>query len=211
MNARVRHPLFARLYSRAAEHEGAEQVEHRRQLVDGLSGEVIEVGAGSGRNFGHYPPSVAAVAAVEPEPYLRREALRAAGSAPVPITVVDGVAEALGFDDGRFDAAVVSLVLCTVPDQGQALAELQRVVRPGGELRFYEHVRSRRRRLRMLLELGDRSTVWPRLTGGCHPNRDSLAAIEQSGFVVERVREFEFAPRRSEPELTYILGAAIRR
>ena len=155
-------------------------------MLDGLSGRVVEVGAGNGLNFPHYPASVDEVVAVEPEAYLRERAEGAARTAPVPIQVTGGLAGALPLEDTSFDAAVVSGVLCSVPDQEAALADLRRVLRPGGELRFYEHVRARgsfRARSQDAADL-----VWPRLMGGCHPNRDTLAAIERAGFRVERCR-----------------------
>src|SRR5688572_18111867 len=136
----VKNPFFARLYARMMEREDSAQVEHRREMLEGLSGRVFELGAGTGSNFAHYPAAVTEVVAAEPEPYLRERANAAAGSAPVKVEVVDATADPLPFEDASFDAAVVSLVLCTVPDQAGALAELGRVVRPGGELRFYEHV-----------------------------------------------------------------------
>ncbi len=101
---------------------------------------MVEVGAGSGANFAHYPTTVAEVIAVEPERYLRERAQHAAAQSPVSVSVSDGGADRLPDEDGSFDAGVCALVLCTVPDQQRALAELFRVIRPGGELRFYEHV-----------------------------------------------------------------------
>src|SRR5215471_5187520 len=132
------HPLYSRLYiaaRRPMERMGG--AEHRRELLDGLSGRVLEIGAGSGLNFAHYPPAVTGVVAVEPEPHFREKAREAAGTAPVPVRVEPGFADELEFGDGEFDAAVCSLVLCSVPDLPGALAEVQRVIRPGGELRFY--------------------------------------------------------------------------
>ena len=80
------------------------------------------------------------------------------------------------------DAAVASLVLCSVPDQHRALAELRRVLRPGGELRFYEHVIPSCQPRRLLLQAADHSGLWPKIAGGCHPARDTGAAIERAGF-----------------------------
>ena len=139
------HPRFARLYpgvAARADRRGA--AGHRRRLLHGLAGRVVEVGAGDGRNFGHYPPTVTAVVAIEPEPTLRALAAEAAREAAVPVTVIPGFADELPFADGEFDAAVASLVLCSVPDQARALSELRRVLRANGELRFYEHVIARR-------------------------------------------------------------------
>ena len=156
-------------------------------MLAGLSGRVIEVGAGTGSNFAHYPSTVEEVVAIEPEPYLREQALAAAAGAPIRITVLDGIADHLPVDDGSFDAAVTCLVLCTVPDQATALAELRRVLRPGGELRFYEHVLSDRPRVARSQRVVDR-VFWPHAFGGCHTARDTPAAIAQAGFEVERER-----------------------
>ena len=204
----VRHPLFARLYARVSERESAEQVGHRRETLAGLRGRVIEVGAGNGRNFGFYPAQVTEVIAVEPEPHLRGLASQAAPRAPVTINVVDAVAGALPFEDASFDAAVACLVLCTVPDQPAALAELQRVLRPGGELRFLEHVHAERQPLRAVQSFADASTLWPRLAGGCHAARDTLRAIEDAGFTVSDVRQFDFSPSPPLPAVPHILGRA---
>ena len=210
MTDAARHPLFARLYARMTEREHPLQAEHRRELLSGLTGRVLELGAGNGKNFALYPTSVTDVVALEPEPYLRGRALRAAGAAPVPVRVIDAVADSVPYLDGTFDAAVVSLVLCTVPDQARALGELRRVIRPGGELRFYEHVHANRQPLRAFLELADRSTIWPLVAGGCHPTRETLEAIAAAGFDVERSRRFGFAPVRFEPRVPHVLGLARR-
>jgi ubiquinone/menaquinone biosynthesis C-methylase UbiE len=206
----VHHPLFARLYARVSERESAEQIEHRRETLAGLSGRVLEVGAGNGRNFGFYPSDVTEVVAVEPEAHLRMLAQAAAGqpAIPVPIRVEDGVASALPAADASFDAAVACLVLCTVPDQAAALAELRRVLRPGGELRFLEHVHADRQPLRAVQSLGDVTRVWPLLAGGCHAARDTLRAIEDAGFTTTAVRRFDFSPGPPLPAVPHILGRA---
>ncbi len=114
---RVHHPIIARLLPRIiARAEARGQGEHRREVLSGLSGRVIEVGAGTGINFAHYPASVAAVLATEPEEHLRELAAQAARHAPVPVRVIDGVAEHLPVEDQSSDAGVVSLVLCSVYD-----------------------------------------------------------------------------------------------
>ena len=127
---RRNHPLFARMYARASGRaERAGQAALRTELLAGAHGRALELGAGNGLNFAHYPAAVETVVAVEPEPFLRRRATEAAATAPVPVEVVDGVADALPAPDGAFDVAVASLVLCSVPDQAAALAELRRVLR----------------------------------------------------------------------------------
>ncbi|MEU7002337.1 methyltransferase domain-containing protein [Nonomuraea sp. NPDC046570] len=201
------HPRFARAYiaaAEAADRRGGRA--HRERLLAGLAGRVIEVGAGSGRNFAHYPQAVTEVVAVEPDDTLREFATVAAKSAPVPVFVVAGHADALPGDDGGFDAAVVSLVLCTVPSASRALREIARVLKPGGQLRFYEHVRSPNALLGRLADLI--TPLWRRAAAGCHPNRDTLAAIERAGFTVEEVARFGFAPQPVIPRLAHILGRA---
>jgi SAM-dependent methyltransferase len=204
-------PRFARMYVRAAEN--AEQrgaTEHRKRLLGGLSGTVVEVGAGHGLNFPHYPAAVTEVIAIEPEPTLRARAAGAAANAPVPVRVLGGVADALPLEAASVEAAVASLVLCSVPDQMRALAELRRVLRPGGELRFYEHVIPNCRPRRLLLQAADHSGLWPRIAGGCHPARDTGAAIRRAGFEVESSERLMFAAARFEPAIPYVLGIARR-
>ena len=206
----ISHPLFARMWtlllSPGAEHAGA--AEHRDELLAGLSGRVIEVGAGNGLNFRHYPAAVTEVVALEPEPYLRDRAEQATAVAPVRVTVVAGVADALPADDDAFDAGVASLVLCSVPDQAAALHELRRVIRPGGELRFYEHVVARDRTAAGVQRGLDRLGIWPRVGAGCHLSRDTLTAIKDAGFVVERCRRFSFGP--GPFQIPHVLGSACR-
>jgi len=206
----TRHPLFARLYASGSSQEGEAQLACRHELLTGARGRVLELGAGDGRNFAFYPPAVEEVVAVEPEPYMRRRAQERADSARVPLRLVDAVADTLPFADGSFDVAVVSLVLCSVPDQSRALAELRRVVRAEGELRFYEHVQADSGALRVFLTAMDRSTVYPRLAGGCHPARDTLSAIRTGGFDVVGCRRFGLKLGALQPLIPHILGVARR-
>lgn len=205
-----RHPIFARVYARispAMDAQGA--AEHRRVLLAGLAGRVLEVGAGNGLNFAHYPPTVTEVLAVEPEPYLRAVAQAAAGQAPVPVRVADGTADALPAPGASMDAAVASLVLCSVPNQVHALGELHRVLRPGGELRFYEHVRADTAGLARVQRLAD--VIWPSLLGGCHTSRDTVAAITTAGFQITSVQRFRFPEGRlPQPAAPHVLGVAHR-
>ncbi|MHB1536989.1 MAG: class I SAM-dependent methyltransferase [Solirubrobacteraceae bacterium] len=183
--------------------------EHRRRLLAGSSGRVIEVGAGNGANFAHYPSTVAEVVAVEPERYLRERAEHAASRAPVIVSVLDGVGDRLPGEDGSFDAGVVALVLCTVPDQQRTLAELFRVIRPGGELRFYEHVVAERRWEARCQRFAD-ATFWPHVAGGCHLARDTTSGIERAGFQIETCERFLFSPAAFLPPDPHILGVARR-
>ena len=208
---KVHHPLFARFYLRmASSRKSRGEDEYRRKLLAGLTGRVIEVGAGNGLNFPCYPESVDEVLAVEPEPLLREAATKSAQEAPVLVKVVDGVSGRLPAEDESFDAGVASLVLCSVPDQQRALAEFHRVIRPGGELRFYEHVVAERPLAARLQRLAD-ATFWPRVGGGCHLARDTGVAIEEAGFTVESSERFPFTPGAPVPPIPHILGVARRR
>lgn len=209
MRARRSHPVFSRLYARMShvmEQHG--YAERRRELLAGLSGSVIEIGAGNGLNFAHYPRTVTAVLAVEPEPHLRRLAQHNAQRAPVCVRVIDAVAEDLPAAEASFDAAVTSLVLCSVRDQPSALHEIHRVLKRGGELRFFEHVRAGTPALQRVQRLLDR-TVWPRVTGGCHTSRDTAAAITSAGFRIDRLERFPFPPRgMPQPTSPHVIGVA---
>jgi ubiquinone/menaquinone biosynthesis C-methylase UbiE len=146
---------------------------------------------------------------VEPEPYLRALAETAAQQAAVPIRVVDGTADALPSPDAGMDAAVASLVLCSVPDQARALAELRRVLRPGGELRFFEHIQADTSGLARAQRLAD--VIWPTFVGGCHTSRDTLTAITTAGFQLMSTRRFRFPDSRPpSPAAPHVLGIARR-
>ena len=177
---------------------------HRRRVVEDARGEVLEVGAGTGFNFPYYRDA-RRVVALEPEAAMRRRALKRAPKAAVPIEVVPGDGERLPFPDASFDTVVFALVLCTIPHPDRALAEACRVLRPGGEIRFYEHVRSSdprtaRRQDRIL-------RPWRAFNRGCHPNRDTSATIEQAGFTFRDLDRFDL---KGAPKIvrTHILGVA---
>jgi len=179
----VHHPLFARYYARisvtAETRMGLGAL--RERLLAGLSGRVIEIGAGNGLNFSHYPGTVSEVVAIEPERRLRQLAVEAALRCEVPVDVVPGAAEALPVKSEAFDAVVISLVLCSVRDVPRALGEVRRVLRPGGTVRFFEHGRGGGPAMRFTQRALDR-TVWPPLNGGCHLGRDPVAALRDAGF-----------------------------
>jgi ubiquinone/menaquinone biosynthesis C-methylase UbiE len=192
MSSEVRHPVFARFVAFvAARAEGTEDDDIRRELLRGLSGRVVELGSGSGPNFRLYPETVTELVGVEPEDHLRAMAEEEASArATVPVRMVDALGDRLPFEDGSFDAAVVAQVLCSVQSQADVLAELRRVVRPGGELRFYEHVLARNPRLARFQRVA--AHVTPHIFGGCRPDRDTGHAIEAAGFEIERCRRFAF-------------------
>jgi ubiquinone/menaquinone biosynthesis C-methylase UbiE len=180
--------------------------EHRRRLLTGLRGSVIEIGAGEGSSFGLYPGAVTDVLAIEPNDYLRNLARRRAETAPVPVVLVAGVAEQIPAPDAGADAVVTSLVLCSVADQARVLAEIRRVLRPGGTLAYYEHVRSGNPVLAAAEDL--LTPAWQRMAGGCHPNRDTLEAITAAGFLVQDNERFGFRGHPLAPRVAHILGHA---
>lgn len=207
--SRLQHPRFARAYARAVGNMNRRGgTEHRRALLSRLQGIVIEIGSGDGSAFGLYPAAVTQVIALEPDDYLRSLAAEAAASAPVPVRVLAAAAEQIPADDGSADAVVASLVLCSVADQNAVLNEIRRVLRPGGTLAFYEHVRSGHRLLGKAEDL--LTPAWGAIAGGCHPNRDTLNAIAAAGFNVRDYRRFGFAVHPLVPPVSHILGHATR-
>jgi ubiquinone/menaquinone biosynthesis C-methylase UbiE len=142
-------------------------------------------------------------------PTCARFAQAAAKAAPVSIEVRTGVAEALPAEDGEFDAAVTSLVLCSVSDQAAALREIARALRPGGELRFYEHVTSNHPTMARVQRALD-ATIYPPLAGGCHCARDTRTAILNAGFTIDHEERIAFKPSPIAPAIPHILGIARR-
>ncbi len=181
----VDNPFFARIWPVVATHEAQAIRALRRENLAGLSGRVLEVGAGIGTNFRHYPDTVQQVVAVEPEPRLVAQARAAADVVPVPVAVTAETAEGFSADE-PFDAVVCSLVLCSVRDPDSVLQRLYSLLRPGGELRYLEHVASAGVRGRFQ-RLAD-ATLWPRLLGNCHTHRDTERSILEAGFEVDTSR-----------------------
>ena len=201
-------PVFARYYAAMAPRMDSVGLGRLRdELLSGLAGEVLEVGCGNGMNFARYPGTVTSVRAVEPEPHLRRLA-RAAARSEVPIEVVAGTGEAVPLPDNSVDAAVLCLVLCSVPDPVATVGELARVIRPGGALVFLEHCAADTSKLRRVQKFAD-ATIWPMLAGGCHLSRDPLATIEGGGFSIDSVRRFRFPQgSNASPASPHVLGRA---
>lgn len=173
----------------------------RRRLAGEATGRVLEVGPGTGANFPYYPPTAGPVVAAEPDPCMLRRAVRRARGSERRILLCQAEAEALPFIAGAFEAVVVTLVLCSVGDQDRALAEARRVLRPGGTLRFLEHVRGAGRvgRLQDLV-----TPVWRRVGAGCHPNRRTEQAIAAAGF---RTQELERQQRGITPLIVGVASA----
>jgi SAM-dependent methyltransferase len=201
---------FARYLERREQRKpDLEARELRRRSLAGLRGRVIEVGSGDGRSFEHYPADVERVLAVEPDPTARAAAAERARATAVQFDIVDGDAAALPAEEGTFDAAVVMGVLCTVPDPAAALRELRRVLVPGGELRFWEHVRSGNPAFRALQRACD-VLFWTRALGGCETTRDTVAAVQEAGFrFVTLDRGFHSSSLLTITTAPYVLGVAI--
>ena len=202
----VKHPFFARFYTRMVvpmlAKVGGDDL--RRRNLEGLRGTVVEVGAGEGANFAFYPDEVELVVAVEPESYLRKQAAARTGER---VRLLDGTAERLPLGDGEADAVVLSLVLCSVQDQQAALAEARRVLRPGGEIRFLEHVAAESGALRRLQSALD-ATVWPVFFGGCRCSRDTAREIADAGFEITAMERFRLPEGSSSPASPAVIGRA---
>ena len=207
----VDHPFFARVWPVVATHEAKAVQALRRENLAGLSGRVLEVGAGVGTNFALYPETVEQVIAVEPEPRLRARACLAAANAAIPVTVTGETMEQFSLDIHAepFDVVVCSLVLCSVRDPDAALRHLYGLLRPGGQLRYLEHVASAgmRGRWQRLVD----ATLWPRLFGNCHTHRDTERSLVDAGFQVDiSRREWTLPFWMPMPVSELVLGRAFR-
>ncbi len=210
MTNSVDNPFFARLWTVMSAHEPEAMKRLRRENLAGLTGRVLEVGAGTGTNFEHYPDTVTEVVAVEPEHHLARRAQEAAEAAPSTVTVSTETVEHFAAAGGEpFDAVVCSLVLCSVEEPERYCVRLHSLLRPNGELRYLEHVASVGWRSGMQ-RLAD-ATVWPRLAGNCHTHRHTEATIVGVGFEVAGARREWTMPRWMPlPVAEFAIGRAIR-
>lgn len=210
MSDTVDNPFFARLWTVMSTHETDAIRQLRRENLAGLSGRVLEVGAGTGTNFEFYPDAVTEVVAVEPERRLAEHAQRAAAAAPVPVTVTsDTVERFMASGNEPFDAVVCSLVLCSIEDPETVLRQLHSLMRPGGELRYLEHIASADGRGR-LQRIAD-ATVWPRLFGNCHTHRHTEQSIVSAGFDVAGSRREWTMPRWVPlPVSEFAIGRAVK-
>lgn len=187
----VDNPLFARVWIAMASHERPLMARLRQENLAGLTGRVLEVGAGTGTNFSFYPDTVTEVVAVEPEVRLAALAREAAEKAPVPVAVRTETVEQFDTDD-LFDAVVCSLVLCSVGDPESVLRQLYSRLKPGGQLRYLEHVASLglRGRVQNVFD----ATFWPRISGNCHAHRHTEQSIAGAGFRVDQARRLLMSP-----------------
>ena len=206
----VDNPFFARLWSAMSTREPESIRALRRENLEGLTGRVLEIGAGTGSNFGLYPASVTEVVAIEPEQRLAVLAREAAAGTTVPVTVsTETVEQYAASADEPFDAVVCSLVLCSIADPDDVLRQLITMLRPGGELRFLEHVAGTGMRAR--LQRAADATVWPRLLGNCHTHRNTERSISDAGFEVVRARhEWVLPPWVPMPASETAIGLAVR-
>ena len=198
------HPIFAALYdaiTRPAERKFLGR--HRAYLVRTAQGRVLDVGSGTGINFEHYPPG-AEVVGIEPDPYMLRRAQARADRLGKHVKLLDESVEDLPFPDDSFDIVVATLVFCTIPNPDRVLRELRRVLHPSGRLRFLEHVRAEGPRWARFQDV--MVPVWKRIGAGCHPNRDTVRAIEKSGFRIEELNRYAFGPYPVRP---FVRGVAV--
>jgi len=160
----------------------------RREACEGLRGDVVEVGFGSGLNLAYLPDTVTGVWAVEPSGTATKLAAKRMAASPTPVQVVGIDGARLDLPEHRFDSALSTMTLCTIPDVGAALAELRRVLKPGGALHFAEHGHTPDDRV---ARTQDRfNGMQMRLAGGCHLNRDIVDLIRAAGFEIDPVRSF---------------------
>jgi SAM-dependent methyltransferase len=205
----VHHPFFARIWPAIAAHETDQMRETRRENLAGLSGRVLEVGAGTGTNFEFYPDTVECVVAIEPELRLVEMARGAAVTAPVPVEVTNRTVETFAADES-FEAVVCSLVLCSVAEPDSVLRQVLSLLKPGGELRYLEHVAVDGPR-GLLQRFVDASTLWPRLAGNCHAHRHTEQSIRAAGFEIERTRTEQTLPAWVPlPVSEFVVGRACR-
>lgn len=173
------HPVIARIIDTVM----APMDRIRAKVVPLARGRVLEIGVGTGMNLPHYrPEQVQRLVGVDPDPHMRVRAERRLPEAPVAMELLDVNAEALPFDDASFDEIVLTFTLCTIPDAEAAVAEMHRVLVPGGQLHFAEHTRSDAGITAWVQSAVD--PVYTRFAGGCHLNRDPVALLEAAGFEI---------------------------
>jgi ubiquinone/menaquinone biosynthesis C-methylase UbiE len=173
-------------FSRGSEEAGLAEI--RRSLIAGASGDVLEIGGGTGANLGYYGADVASLTITEPEPPMLKRLERKAREQKSKATLLRAPAEALPFEDASFDTVVSTLVLCGVDDQRRAVGEIRRVLRPGGRLIFMEHVRSDDPRV---ARMQDRMNPVNRFVVCCDCNRPTLDTVRAEGFDVTELEQTE--------------------
>lgn len=203
----------ASIYERALRKtERAGLSEWRARLLGDLTGKVLEIGAGTGLNLGHYPETVTRLVLAEPDIHMRRLLEKRVATQPWlfgQISVMDTGAEYLPFPDGVFDAVVSTLVLCSVDDPPSAVSEIRRVLRPGGRLLFIEHVAAEQASRRAVWQ-GRIEPIWRRVAGNCHVTRDTASVIEDAGLDIEHI-DYVRLPKAAPFLRPAVRGYAVRR
>lgn len=184
--------------------ERAGMAQRRSALLSQATGRVLELGAGTGLNLPHYPDNLDELVMTEPSPPMVGRLERRAKKAGIPTSVMAADAERLPFEDDSFDTVVSTLVLCTVDDPQQAIKEIARVLRPGGELLFLEHVRSDSPRLARWQDRLHRS--WHAFAAGCNANRPTVDMLRESSM---RVQEVEHDRWKWMPALVHPLAIGV--
>jgi len=182
----VNHPILARFYDTVLKPtERAGVRDERRRMMEGVAGRIVELGAGTGLNVPFYPATADEIHAVEPDRHMLARLVARAPDSTVPLHLYRGDAQNLPFVDGTFDAAIIAFALCTIPDPARALEEAHRVVRPGGVLRFLEHVRSpNARTARWQNRI---SPIWSRVAGGCRLNQPTVQILEATRWEIDEL------------------------
>ena len=182
----MNHPLLAKIYDTAlAPVERWGLRDQRRRLIDGLTGRIVEIGAGTGLNIPLYPATANEIHALEPDSHMVERLMEKTGDSPVPLYLYRGDAHDLPFSDGVFDTAIITFALCTIPEPVRALDEAHRVVRPGGTLRFLEHIRSPNAHT---ARWQDRiNPMWGKVSGGCRLNQPTVEILETTLWEVDDV------------------------
>jgi ubiquinone/menaquinone biosynthesis C-methylase UbiE len=172
--------LFAKFWSLATKYENKHTRDVRRELVSVARGRVLEIGCGVGANFKYYSDDATEIIAIEPNSFMLPKASDAATASGRWVDVRPARAEKLPFEDQSFDTVVSTLNMCTIADPRAALSEIRRVLKPGGEYLFFDHVQYDHAFGRFWQDLVD--PLWSTLGGGCHPNRDIANIVRSAGF-----------------------------
>lgn len=184
--------------------ERREFAQYRTMVVTPARDRVLEIGAGTGANLPYYAPGTTPTL-TEPSPYMLKRLREKAAGLGLDAAILQQSAEHLDFPDGSFDTVVVTLALCTVADLPRGLGEIRRVLVPGGELRFMEHVRANTRFWALFQDAV--APIWKQVGAGCNPNRNTLASIQSAGFELVKVVAFRAGPYPTRP---FVAGVARR-
>jgi ubiquinone/menaquinone biosynthesis C-methylase UbiE len=186
------HPIFAAVYDRLTRSTERRFLgAHRAWLAARATGRVLDLGAGTGANFPYLGAGVEIVAA-EPDPYMLERGRKRARTLGRTITFLPDAAESLSLGPASVDTVLATLVLCTVDDMARALAQIRRVLKPGGCLLFLEHVRLEHPLWGRVQDVV--TPMWKTILAGCHPNRDTVSAIQRAGFAIGELQRYAFGP-----------------